>query len=328
MNRHVLWGVFVTIPLLLILSWLAGSQYLGISRDYETYELFFEIVRSSLLFEDITTRFETAFTYLSYVFTRFQLSNAWIYGLFAFYALLIKASGLIGKNISLKIILILFVFYSSRYFPLYEYTQIRAAIAISIAFYVFVQKEDVQYDCYHIALLFLATLFHNSAFLFFAIYFVRRVSRFRIFVAFISIILLVKLFMQPILKILSDFQSFQMYDNSSFGDKKASFLPSAMALDMFVVAIALFLWRKNSYSMKFSVFALTIGFAIYWAFIDFPVIAHRYRELTSIFALIYVIHALQSGNAVVRYFSYAIITVSVPYYIYLYFVYDPIFVGV
>ena len=312
-------------PLLLILAWIAGTQFFGLSKDYDQYLIFFDDVRFRKSFFEIATRFEPAFVFLTFVLTRFFSSNSWIYGVSVFLALFIKTKGLFCLNKSSRVFYFFLVLYLARYFSLYELTQLRAALAVSIAFYVFVKRVNEKYIFSDIALLTLAVFFHYSAILFFVFYFLRRVLRVHLLFIFFGVLigsLLVKKALLAVFPLI--FRVFQMYESVGFGSEKSAVLPSAMALDLIFVSISIFLWKKNSSVMKVCVVALIIGFAIYWGFMDYPVVAHRLRELTSIFLLVYAIHAFQSYDYMVRYFSYAIMVSSVPYYIYLNFVYSPL----
>ena len=320
--------VAIKIPLLLILAWVAGTQFFGISKDYDQYLNFFDSVRSSNSYFKITTRFEPAFTFLSYVLTRSFVSNSWIYGFFVFLALVLKAAGLIGKQNDLKYFVIFFVFYLVRYFPLYELTQLRVAVSLSIVFFVYLQKTNDQRDWRDIGLLILAVLFHYSSAVIFLIYFVRKINRLHVVFAFFAVLAAGVALKQTVLAILpSFFIVFRVYNEVGFGEVKASLISSTIAIDLFLIIIAFIFWEKNNHTMKVSILFLAIGLAIYWGFMDLPLIAHRFKELTSVFALVYVMHSFKSGYRSMHQFSYAMFIINISTHTYLNYVRNPLIVN-
>ncbi len=176
-------------PLLLIFAWIAGTQFLGLSKDYDQYLIFFNDVRSTKSFFEIATRFEPAFVFLTFALTRFVSSNSWVYGVPVFLALFIKTKGLFCLNKSSTAFYFFLVLYLARYFSLYELTQLRAALAVSIAFYVFVKRVNDKYIFSDIALLALAVCFHYSAILFFIFYFLRKISRIHLLFIFSGVLI-------------------------------------------------------------------------------------------------------------------------------------------
>lgn len=308
-----------------VLSWVAGGQLLGVSKDYVQYETFFDMAREVSSLSDFNTRFEPAFVLLTYVFSRLPLSSSWIYGLFSFLALYIKGRGLLAIDAPAKIVFLFFVFYLSRYFPLYELTQLRVAIALSVAFYVFVRDGGVRIELHNVALLIVAVFFHYSTFILLVVYFFRGVSKIYVLLVFVATFFIAMLGKGVMLETLPGyFRVAQMYASVGYGNTEASYFPKTMVFDVLIVIFAFCFWAEHSCKMRRCVIGLTAGFAIYYGFIDFPVVAFRLMEVTSIFAIIYIVFAMQSHLSVIRYFACLIAGISAPVYIYLYFVHDPL----
>lgn len=312
-----------SVSLIIVMSWLAGSQFLGESKDYGYYLIFFDKIRGVNTFGDIETRFEPAFTLLAFVIAWFFESNAWVYGVIAFFALSLKIIALMdNRNKNIAVVFFVFFFlYFFRYFALYELTQLRACIGMSLVFCVFMTRYEFEIRWWDIVILIVACLFHYSATLFFLVYFIRPKvvwTPVLVFIAVLFVLLLAKYSIYGYFE--GVFQVFEMYSRSVAVDDQAVALPVTMALDIFLVIIGLLFWEKNDFRMKVSLVGLMIGFSIYWSFLDYNVIAHRFRELTSVFALIYFLCGVQSKSQVFRLYLYGFIILNAFLCSYLFYI--------
>jgi hypothetical protein len=110
---------------------ISMTQAFGESPDYNSYNSFFDLVRSERLDIFSISRFEPGFSFLSLVLTTLFSENIIVYSFFVVSALLIKGWVIRGYSSSLITFLIVLAFYFARYFPLHELTQIREAYAIA-----------------------------------------------------------------------------------------------------------------------------------------------------------------------------------------------------
>lgn len=314
--------VALLVVVAVLLGFLAGGQVFGVSRDYLNYVDFFDLVRSSDSFFDVKTRFEPGFTALVYFLVEGGLDNSWIYGVIAGLCVAVKVAALRSSELSVRLVLLFLFFYLSRYFILFEMTVLRAAIAFSIAFFVFWRKDVDGFRSNEFFWLVVAVFFHYSAIVFVLIYFLGRLgSRGAVFGAlFLCFVgFLVKdvlfLWLQPIFPVFSSYEDV---------DVSKTIVPIPYFLDMFLIIFALFFWAKNTVSMRYSVIGLLIGVAIHFSMLGFPIISGRFRELLSVFVLIYVLRGSFSDSRVVRVFSGGFALMSGLLNFYAITVYDPL----
>ena len=81
---------------------------------------------------------------------------------------------------------------------------------------------------------------------------------------------------------------FSEYQIAGYGDVAPNPLSAPLLLDWLMIAVSLTLWDLLSLSMKRIVFIQIIGMAIFYGAFDFPVIAHRIREMYSVFWIFFV----------------------------------------
>ena len=138
------------------------TQILGISPDYISYDEFFEQLRKSFLDEIVLVRFEVLFTFISLQLTNLFNSNLLVYSLFVILSMSLKGWVIQSYASSIKIFILVAIFYFVRYFPINELTQIRAAI--SVGFFLVAELMLSQYKS-KLAILFLllAFFFHHSS---------------------------------------------------------------------------------------------------------------------------------------------------------------------
>lgn len=300
---------------------LAGYQVLGESRDYWNYVAFFEFVRDAHKFTDIHYRFEPAFTLLVFFLAKNISSNEVIYCLIAGAAVFVKYAAIFRGKYNWFLIFVFTFYFFTRYFILFEMTTLRAACAFSLIFLVFFKRASDGYKINEIALLVLAVLFHYSAIAIFPIYFIKKITRKKIFflalVAFF-IILYGKLI---ILNRLSDLLTVFSTDDYF---NEATFIPIPFAIDILFLIVVFYFWRLNDLAMRWCALGIAISISIHFAMIDSSVIAGRFRELFSVFILIYVVRVMLYKEGALKYITIAYVLTTGFMHLYLMTIYDPL----
>lgn len=318
-------GIAFVAVMAVILGLLAGYQFLGISRDYPNYLEFFELVRSSDGLLDIDTRFEFGFTTLVYWLVSLGLGNVAIYGTICALCIMLKGAAVRGTELTLGLVAVLLFFYLSRYFILFEMTVLRASIAFAIAFFVFWRKNERRLKAGEFLLLCVAVTFHYSAIVLLAVYLLGRLP-FRISVWLLMGIFVVGLLFRQTL--FAEFQSFFPV-LATYLDVEVSttVVPLPFLLDMALMAAALYLWRENDVPMQYAVIGMLMSVAIHFSMLEFPIIAARFRELLSVFVLIYILKAFRSESNVIKLLAVMFALGSGMLNFYAMTVYDPLLLG-
>ncbi|WP_454764686.1 EpsG family protein [Cupriavidus campinensis] len=318
-------GIAFLSVLAIILGLIAGHQFLGISRDYPNYLEFFELVRSSDGLFSIDTRFEFGFAALVYWLACLGLSNVAIYGAICALCIMLKGAAIRDSELTLGFIAMLVFFYLSRYFILFEMTVLRASIAFAIAFFVFWRKDERRLKAGEFLLLCIAVTFHYSAIVLLAVYLLGRMP-FRASVwVIIGIFVVGVLFRQAL---FAEFQSFFPV-LATYLDVEVSttIVPLPFMLDMALMAAALYLWRENDVAMQYAVIGMLMSVAVHFSMLEFPIIAARFRELLSVFVLIYILKAFRSESRVIKLLAVAFALGSGMLNLYAMTVYDPLLLG-
>lgn len=283
------------IKLLILMSFfISMMQLFGLSRDYMSYDLFFTNIRSFGFEYIFAQRFEPLFSFISWGLTLFIENNLLVYTIFVFFSLSIKGLAMFSIVPSWHIMLFISMFYFARFFPLHEMTQIRAAIAISFLLlsmkYSFESKKKM-------SLLFGLTAlgFHFSSFIFIPfIYFFRKWEKLEIILLGTLILLLSLCLNQYILRLVAEKVQTASFYISGGPDvyKRINPFNSAVLLDLFMIICGFFFWKKSTVQMRHILFLQIIGLAIFWGFGVFGVFAHRWREMISVFWILYFAQAL------------------------------------
>lgn len=142
------------------LGFSAGNSLLGLSKDFNAYASVYEDIRLTDAVSEF--RFEPGYVFLSW-FSKFVLSID--FGIF--YSLLATLSILVKFSIFGKCHRPVFttIFYVCCWYPLHEYTQIRAAVALAICFVAALCLLRWRWLSFFGAIM-LAASFHASALIF------------------------------------------------------------------------------------------------------------------------------------------------------------------
>lgn len=321
MNRRLVIRLACSLLFAVVLGGAAGYQVLGQSRDYENYFQFFDLVRSAPSYWDINYRFEPGFTALIYWLTKSGLDNYAIYSVAAGLIVFIKYQSISSIERYWSAIFCFTVYFLARYFVLFEMTVLRAAFAFSLAFFVFFRRGRGGVRLLDLVVLGLAVAFHYSAIVFFIAYLISPSSRLKV-VGFAGLVFVVVVVFK---KIALDYLPDYLYVFSTYREfGSATVLPIPMILDLLFLLFAIIYFDRGDYAMRCAVFGMALGFAFHFSLVEYSILAGRFRELLSMFYLIYIVRAIIGRDLKVAGVSMAYGLVTAIMYVYGEFFYDPL----
>jgi hypothetical protein len=276
-------------------------QILGESPDWQNYNEFFDLLRDHGWGVLATNRFELGFGALSFFLINMFASNLVAYGFIAVTSILIKCWAINQFTSSRLAFLGVMIFYALRFAPLHELTQLRVAFSISLmllATMLIWRRDSVS----AVLACTLAITFHLSAIVLIPFvllgYFIngciKLLSRkfiiltggFVFLVTFYGIELALEYFE-------NSFSVIAMYQDAGFGNETPNLLSPALLMDWSMIFVAIFMWNKLPLMMRYVVFVEIVGMAIFYASIDFQVIAFRLREFFSVFWVFFIAQGLK-----------------------------------
>jgi len=212
-----------------------------------------------------------------------------------------------------------FCSHRSRFFPLHEMTQIRASFAASFLIlamvYIYQQKNKRSLLC-GIA----AIGFHLSSLVFvpFACYLKkhwRKTDVLYLSIVFFVLLLVTKVFLLDFLAAhipkLASNQSLEYFG-------KASWHARTVILDILLIICGFSFWKRSDNLMRQILFLQVLGILFYYVFLDYSVLAHRLRELLSVFWVLYFPLALNKRGNIRRVMS-VLIFLNIVVYVHLSF---------
>jgi EpsG family len=325
-KKQIIVNTGIATACFLIFIAIAYSLF-GQSKDFINYDNFFDRVR----FDDFSnvggSRIEYGFALLTITLTSFFSSNVIIVSLIAAVSLAIKLKVVSKVAATYTSLAIGILFYCVRFAPLHEMTQVRASVAIAllfISFYYMLQGKrsmSIIYGC-------LSPLFHTSALIVFMLITLNQTTYLDYRRLTIQRVLLYSAFSLFVTKFLVDLiiQEFgeanltlAMYISNGFGEARPNPFSISILLDLYTILFGFILWQRLSKSMQVSIFYLTMGLILFYMTIGFPVVAHRIRELLSVFTTFLVTFGMGCG-LVVRLYSFSIFIFSILIYMYIYFI--------
>lgn len=278
------------IPISIFLGVASGYRIFGEGRDFQEYVFFY---KSLQIYDDgDSTRFEFAFFHLSKMFKfNFNEDYYFYFSFIAFFSLFIKFivfSRL--KNVTITIF-----FYIIAWFPLHEYTQIRAALAISI---LFIATEYLLTRKWMSFFLFsaLAGLFHTSAllvagFLLGASYLAGLRLSLAILLIIVATIALTVVTALTI-DLLSQINPLIVHYVQNSGDNEVPNILSAqnIASALFLISM-LFSGILVDRRVRVIFLVCCSGIAVFIGFHEIPTFAHRLKEMLLVFMTLIVFNA-------------------------------------
>ncbi len=321
MSREIAIRFLVSLFFAIVIGLAAGYQVLAVSRDYDNYSQFFNLVRSAPSYWGIQYRFEPGFTMVVYWLVNLNFTNWIVYSVIAGSIVFVKYFSLEFVERYWHAVLVFTFYFLARYVLLFEMTVLRAACALALAFVVFYRKTESGIQIKDLIVLALAVLFHYSAVIFIFIYLIPPVTRLRIIIVSMAVFLVIILCKHIALGYLPDYLSvFTTYEE--FG--KATTFPIPLVVDMVFFLFAVHYFDEADLTMRYAIFGMAMCFAFHFSLLDYSLLAARFRELLSIFFLIYLVRAVFSDNERVISGSMAYALLSGALYFFVEFYYEPL----
>jgi len=297
---------------------LVITQIFGQSPDYSNYDIFFDSVRSDGLDILAVSRFEPGFSIFSVFLTMLFTTNVIVYGWIVTAAMLLKGWAIKASSSSNQIFAMVAAFYLVRYFPLHELTQLRAACAIALIMVgaIFLWKGKIL----HGLLIFTsAILFQISAAAIIPVLLLTASKRWQVMLISAVVFISTSLFTSVVTGYLAEYmQILNAYETQGFYDIKPNPFAIQLLIDWGMIIVALIMWNRLTLLMKRIVLVELIGMAIFYGAIEFGVIAHRIRELYSVFWVFFIADGLRLKATKV--FSYGFSFVCILFYFYVFFI--------
>lgn len=321
MISKLIYSAFACILVALPLSFIAGYQIIGESRDYLNYLAFFDLIRFNPDGLDFSYRFEPGFTLVTYLLTRLDISNELTYSFIAGFAILIKYLSIPVKRKYWLSFLVFTYYFLSRYFLLFEMTVLRAACAFALVFSVFIDRDSEERSIRDVIILVFAVTFHYSAAVILPIYFFKNLSRRLVLLVSMSTFLIIFLLEPLVISSLRDYIAvFETYDDLT----AANVLPLAYLVDLIYLSIFIWFWEENDLAMRYAILGILLGAAFHFSLFEYSIFASRFRELFSVFILIHITRASISDSKFVKYTSLIYVFFTGLVHLYIAFVYDPL----
>ena len=274
-----------------LIAYLTLFNPMGVTPDYAGYVASFDWARQATWPRVYPNQYnwEPGFMLTVFLLAKAIAANSWVFLLIVTFASSIKV-GLMYKIASPIAFLLAMVLFFVKYFPLQDYNQLRGAIAIS--FLMLVYYQWIWNDNLKFALVFsvCAVCFHYLAlavlpFIFIVKHrvFLSRSRQLLIFALLLSLMLGAGYVLLQYLAPLIPRLSVQSY----LAPATSSYLSPVFYPEVFLLLISLLWWNDCTPNMKRVVGIQLLGFAIFYGFFNFEVIAIRLREAFSIFWLFY-----------------------------------------
>jgi len=299
-------------------------QLPGESQDWQNYDGFFGLLRDEGINVFSLSRFEPGFVIISLFLTSLISSNLAVYGLIAAGAMFVKCWVIDQYSSHRSIFYFVTLFYLARFAPLHELTQLRVACSTSfllVAFILLWRGNRLG----GVAACAAAFAFHLSAIFIIPLLFIPFCSRRNVilvgvvsfFATQIGFNLLLYYFQESLGVVMA-------YQTVGFGDEPPNPLSAGLILDWVMLLTGFLLWKRISPSMRHVLFIVLIGMAMIYSSLDFPVFAHRVREMFSVLWVVYIAEGLQHEPPI-RDITYMLLMLNVGLYIYLYFYHFQLF---
>ncbi len=306
----------------------SAFEVFGQSRDFISYSDFFDDLRWSSEVAAETSRFEFGFVRLSHFLAIVISSNYLIYGLLVFLALWIKSYTLAYRSLTLGGVawvplLLVVAYYFARFLPLHEFTQIRAALAVSLLYGVFVFVERRRYPEAMFAAL-TALSFHVSVAFVLPFIIVRPFGRLLPITLVLVFFLFLALFGGWFLDSLElDVRTIQLYQEAGHGGRINPF-SILVLLDLCLIIFGFIFWDRTTSVMKKILVLQLVGMSAFYGLLDYAVVAFRAYEIYATMWVFYLYDALTHE----KFHAIAVgiyISLSLVLYPIFYFIYEPFF---
>lgn len=297
---------------------LAISQIFGVGPDYFNYDDFFDLVRTEGLDVLALSRFEPGFSIFSVFLTTVFTTNVIVYGWIVAAAMLLKGWAIKAISSNNQIFLMVAAFYLVRYFPLHELTQLRAACAIALIMVgaILLWEGKLRYGLLICAS---SVLFQMSAAAIIPALFLPASKRWQVMLIATAAFILTSIFTSVVTGYLAEYiQILNSYQTHGFSDIKPNPFAIQLLIDWGMIFVALIMWDRLTLLMKRIILVELIGMAIFYGGMEFGVIAHRIRELYSVFWVFFIADGLRLKAT--KIFSYGFVFVCILFYSYVFFI--------
>lgn len=322
-------SVWFGIALLVFLVVLLGV--FGQSKDWLNYDEMFDVLRVSGLDDgdgdEDYNRIEVGFNVLAFSLINLSLSNVATYGVIAAIAVFLKCVAMNAFVRTGTAYFFVVLFYLFAFAPLHELTQLRAALAIALLFVAYallIRGRNLQAFAvtltaiaFHISAALLIPLFVIVALLerdFVALTRARAIAfGFAVFAVAAGLIAVIIAYFEEELPIIAAYQEF------GFGDVPTNPFAPHILLNLAMVLTGICLWDRLSRSMRYVLCFQFAGLGVFYATLDFQVVASRVYDLAQTFWVFYIGEGVDSEEPLVRFTTQVFVLSAVAAFSYIYF---------
>jgi hypothetical protein len=304
-------------------------EVFGVSKDWLNYDDMFDVLRVSGLDdgEEDYNRIEIGFKVLALWLIDLSLSNVATYGAIAALAVFVKCVAMNAAARTGTAYFFTILFYLFAFAPLHELTQLRAALAIALLFVGYVSLIEGRNLQATIATT-VALAFHISAAviipLFILTYLLQRdliaLTRARavifgiaVFAASTALIAVLIAYFEEELPIVAAYQEL------GFGDVPTDPFAPHILINLAMVLTGLALWERISRSMRYVLLFQLAGLGVFFATLEFQVVASRVYDLTQTFWVFFIAAGADSEDSLVSFATQVFVLVAVAAFAYIYF---------
>jgi hypothetical protein len=131
------------------------------------------------------------------------------------------------------------------------------------------------------------------------------------------VFIITTIFSDFIVNYLANFiQILNVYQSGELDEVKPNPIAISLLIDWMMIVVCFLVWGKLTLLMKRIVLLEVIGMALFYGGIELAVLAHRLREMYSVFWIFFVIDGLRQKAT--RSISYVFVFISIIFYIYTY----------
>lgn len=309
------------LPATLVLG-LCAIPLIPLGADYLNYVDIFEAARSSTFSELFSQRYEPLFLALASLLANLTTDDVTVFAAMVFIAVAMKVTVVQRLTWQGDATALVLIWYALRFFPLHELTQIRIAMALGLWLLAVTTSSTARSYTLAVA----AALTHYSTAILLPVLWAWRAAErsphtYRrietlLLLGGVAVIVMVGLTLHQLLEQLSlIFSILDVYSNEGFGEDRVNPFSIAVLLDSFFLLTG-WLAASSDARSRFWMLLLTLSLATFYILFDFPVLAHRIREMFGICWLPYLAYALHQPGAP-RLHAQLVIAASIPAYIYL-----------
>ena len=305
------------------------SRVFGDSKDWTNYDDIFDLLRVSGLGggEEDYDRIEIGFKVIALWLIDLSLSNVATYGAIAAFAIFVKCIAMNAFARTGTAYFFTVLFYLFAFAPLHELTQLRAALAIALLFAgstLLLRGRGLEAllvisgaAAFHISAVIMAPLFLLAFLLERNVIALTRARAITfglvVFAAAAILIAVLIAYFEEELPIIAAYQEF------GFGDVPTNPLAPHILLNLAMVSTGLILWNRLSRRMQYVLLFQLAGIGVFYAALDFQVVASRVYDLTQAFWVFFIAEGADSEDQIVSFATQVFVLLAVAMFSYIYF---------